>query len=55
MLRKQGLAMADAVVGVGDGMGMTLLISSHGSTPARLERGEILGSLQPATVVDNEN
>ena len=31
VLRKQGLAMADAVVGVGDGMGMTLLISNNGT------------------------
>ena len=40
MLRKRGLVMADAVVGVGDGKEMALLIANHGSTPARLEREE---------------
>ena len=45
----------DAVVGVGDGKEMALLITNHGSAPARLERGEILGSLQPATLVEDRS
>ena len=45
--------MADAVVGVDDGKGMTLLITNHGTEPVRLESGEVLGSLHPATLVED--
>ena len=55
VLRERGLAMADAVVGVGDGKGMKLLITNHGNTSAQLESGEIIGSLQSVTLVEDEN
>ena len=43
--------MADAVVGVGDGGGLTMVVTNQGTAPVRLEVGEVLGELQPASVV----
>ena len=42
--------MLDAVVGVGDGKEVTLMVANHGVEPVELEIGEKLGSLQPATI-----
>ena len=50
-LGERGLSMADAVVGVGDGGGLTMVVTNQGTAPVRLEVGEVLGELQPASVV----
>ena len=52
-LNEKGLAMADAVVGVGSGGEVTLVIVNHGTSPVRLPEGEVLGRLHPAVVVDD--
>ena len=44
--------MADAVVGIGDGGGMTLLVLNRGPGPILLEEGDVLGEIQPATLLD---
>ena len=44
--------MADAVVGIGDGGKVTLLVLNRGSGPILLEEGDVLGELQPATLLD---
>lgn len=53
VLEQRGLAMADAVVEIADSKGMTLLITNHGTEPVTLECGEVLGNLQPATLVED--
>ena len=50
-LGERGLSMVDAVVGVGDGDGLTMVVTNQGTSPVRLEVGEVLGELQPASVV----
>ena len=50
-LGERGLTMADAVVGVGDGGGLTMVVTNQGTAPVRLEVGEVLGELQPASIV----
>ena len=50
-LGERGLTMADAVVGVGDGGGLTMVVTNQGTTPVQLEVGEVLGELQPASIV----
>ena len=52
-LNEKGLAMADAVVGVGSGGEVTLVIVNHGTSPVHLPEGEVLGRLHPAVVVDD--
>ena len=52
-VNEKGLAMADAVVGVGSGGEVTLVIVNHGISPVRLPEGEVLGRLHPAVVVDD--
>ena len=52
-LSQKGLSMADAVVGVGDGKGTTLVISNQGTEPVQLEEGVVLGRLQPVTLLDD--
>ena len=43
--------MADAVVGVGNGGGLTMVVTNQGTAPVRLEVGEVMGELQPASVM----
>ena len=51
-LHTRGLSMADAVVGIGDGGGMTELVLNRGPGPILLEEGDVLGEIQPATLLD---
>ena len=48
---ERGISMADAVVGVGGGGGLTMVVTNQGTAPVRLDVGEVLGELQPASVV----
>ena len=51
-LGQRGIAMAIAVMGIGVGKRMTLVISNQG-TAVQLEEGVILGKLQPVTLLDD--
>ena len=51
-LHTNGLSMADAAVEVGDGGQVTLVIANPGREPVQLEEGEVLGELQPATLLE---
>lgn len=50
-LGSRGLSMADAVLGFSDEKKTTLLLANHGSERVLLQKGVVLGKLQPATIV----
>ena len=47
----RGLTMADALVGVGEKMEATLVVANTSVEPVLLEEGDVIGSLQPCTLV----
>ena len=53
-LEKRGLAMVDAVVHTGEDQGIKLVIMNRGMEPVKLESGEVLGSLHPASLLERE-
>ena len=52
-LSESGLSMADAVVGVGGSRNTSLMISNQGTEPVQLEKGVVLGRMQPVTLLDD--
>ena len=50
----RGLTMADALVGVGENMEATLVVANTNVEPVLLEEGDVIGSLQPCTLVPTD-
>ena len=49
----KGLAIADAVVGNGDGEEVMMVVTNLGMGPVQLEVGDVLGGLHPVLAVDD--
>ena len=53
VLHAKGLSTADAVVEVGDGDGVNLVIANLSTEPVLLQEGEVLGEIQPAALIEH--
>ena len=53
ILHAKGLSMADAVVEVGDGNAVNLVVANRSTEPVLLQEGEVLGEIQPATLMEH--
>lgn len=47
-----GVSMTDAVIAPGGGESVTLLVENEGHQPVWLEKGQVLGKVEPATLVE---
>ena len=52
-LHTMGLSMADAVVAIGEGGEVNLVVANHGREPVHLEKGQVLGEMEPTTVLES--
>ena len=53
VLHEKGLSMADAVVEVGNSNGVNLVVANRRTEPVLLHEGEVLGKIQPVTLMEH--